>query len=680
MKQLSNRYWMYAPGEHARFWDEFYSKSIIGVGWNNLKFDLSNLKTFDEVHETSQKYESKTVSNIDSKQLYNFLISMHPGDKVFVKDGRKKIVGYGVIKSDYYFDSERREYKHLRQAEWITKGSWVLPDSETRLPMKTLTELKDSSRIQFYENLINVNNKEIMFGEEAFSLMQQLRENPNVSYYTANKAIYLEKIEEPFHSLMRKISSKFPESILKEMETEKNLFSRIPKNDYGKGGIYDYYWGAFYPKESKRTDSLQLYVMITPDVFRFGFDIGVYDKIYKNRLKNNCSKYSNFINSSLLPILQSIDCILGLRDNDDSSDSRLLIDNKVEWSEWLKNPETFGYSAVVEIIKNDMIKKSEKEIVEMVSNTFKKMYSLVLLAQHDEPVDHLAAYLGLNSPAPKVTNPIFSIADIEKETYFSEIEIVRWLSAIKRKKQAIFYGPPGTGKTFIAKSIAKYLIGGGDGAMEILQFHPSYAYEDFMQGLRPMAVTSGGLEYAMVPGRFKEFCKNASKVKGTCVLILDEINRANLSRVFGELMYLLEYRDMDIPLLAGERFSIPDNVLIIGTMNTADRSIALVDHALRRRFAFLQLKPQYEILRKYHTADGFNTDGLIATLDIINKEINNPHFSIGISYFLDKDIFSNIQDIWQMEIEPYLEEHFFDQPDKAASFSWERVASKILEK
>ena len=219
------------------------------------------------------------------------------------------------------------------------------------------------------------------------------------------------------------------------------------------------------------------------------------------------------------------------------------------------------------------------------SKTFERLFPLILLAQHDAPLEPLRQYLG-PEPADDEKNPVYALEELVSDVYMERTEVERWIRAIQRKKQAIFYGPPGTGKTYVARLIARHLIGGGDSFAEVLQFHPSYAYEDFIQGLRPKALKGGGLEYAMVPGRFKDICERARECKGACVLVLDEINRANLARVFGELMYLLEYRAESVPLAGGERFQIPENALIIGTMNTADRSIALVDHALRRRFAF----------------------------------------------------------------------------------------------
>lgn len=195
------------------------------------------------------------------------------------------------------------------------------------------------------------------------------------------------------------------------------------------------------------------------------------------------------------------------------------------------------------------------------------------------------------------------------------------------------------------------------------------------QGIRPLASPGGTLEYSVVPGRFLDFCRKAEG-KGICVLIIDEINRANLARVFGELMYLLEYRDREIPLsVDGKLFKIPENVRIIGTMNTADRSIALVDHALRRRFAFIKLQPDYEILKRYHIKEntGFPAGNLIQVLVDLNRTIKDPNYEIGISYFLKPDLTDHLESIWKMEIEPYLEEYFFDNAKSVEQFRWEKI-------
>ncbi len=281
-------------------------------------------------------------------------------------------------------------------------------------------------------------------------------------------------------------------------------------------------------------------------------------------------------------------------------------------------------------------------------------------------------------PKVPIVNQEYSLSQCAQETGFEEPTLSRWVRAIERKGQAILYGPPGTGKTYIAEKLARHLIGGDNGFSEVVQFHPAYAYEDFVQGIRPQTRDDGSLSYPVVPGRFLDFCSKARSRKGKCVLIIDEVNRANLARVFGELMYLLEYRDREIPLASGGEFRIPSNVRIIGTMNTADRSIALVDHALRRRFAFLALYPQYDVLRNFHSDSGFPVEKLIGTLEALNKKIGDRHYEVGITFFLRKDADQQLEDIWRMEVEPYLEEYFFDQPDTAKEFSWDKVKDKIL--
>jgi len=282
---------------------------------------------------------------------------------------------------------------------------------------------------------------------------------------------------------------------------------------------------------------------------------------------------------------------------------------------------------------------------------------------------------------PKPVWPVNKVVDLEEISSISGIQVealAKWVRAIERKGQAIIYGPPGTGKTFIAEHLSEHLIGDGDGFSELVQFHPAYAYEDFIQGIRPSTTGESTLCYSLTPGRFLDFCTRAKERSGNCVLIIDEINRANLARVFGELMYLLEYRDKKIPLAGGQCLSIPENVRLIGTMNTADRSIALVDHALRRRFAFIALRPQYETLIKSHANSGFPIGKLVSILKRLNGVIGDPHYEVGISFFIRKDLADHIEDIWCMEIEPYIEEYFFDQPGKVDEFRWGKIGQEIL--
>jgi len=196
--------------------------------------------------------------------------------------------------------------------------------------------------------------------------------------------------------------------------------------------------------------------------------------------------------------------------------------------------------------------------------------------------------------------------------------------------------------------------------------------------IRPKTRKDGNLEYSLDDGRFLKFCEKARNLDAEAILIIDEINRAELSRVFGELMYLLEYRDEKIKLASGDSFSFPQNVYILGTMNTADRSIALVDHALRRRFAFLRLFPDYDLLLRYHEDSDFNADGLVEVLKRINMDIGDNNYSVGVTFFLVPKIKKHIKSIWQMEIVPYLEEYFFDDPSRVKNYHWGKISEKLL--
>jgi 5-methylcytosine-specific restriction protein B len=307
--------------------------------------------------------------------------------------------------------------------------------------------------------------------------------------------------------------------------------------------------------------------------------------------------------------------------------------------------------------------------------------TLTNITEYREFVNTIARLVGLHATEVDVNTQynesLYSATQCAKDSGFSVEDIEKWVRAINRRGQAIFYGSPGTGKTFIAEKLARHITGGTDGFIDLIQFHPAYSYEDFIEGIRPKT-EKGQLSYSQASGRFLEFCERARMRNGNCVLIIDEINRANLSRVFGELMYLLEYRDKEMVLSGGTKFCIPSNVRIIGTMNTADRSIALVDHALRRRFSFIPLTPRYEVIESFHKDSDFDPIELIKVLRRVNELINDKHYHIGISFFLKKNLSTEIAEIWNLEIEPYLEEYFYDQQEKLDEFRWPKIKSKIL--
>jgi MoxR-like ATPase len=244
---------------------------------------------------------------------------------------------------------------------------------------------------------------------------------------------------------------------------------------------------------------------------------------------------------------------------------------------------------------------------------------------------------------------------------------------LKAKRQVIFYGPPGTGKTFVACRLANHLVG-SSGEVNLVQFHPSYAYEDFVEGFRPTPGAAG--QFDLRQGVLKRIALDAAaNPDDTYVLIIDEINRGNIAKVFGELYFLLEYRDEEVSLqYSDEPFALPTNLYIIGTMNTADRSIALVDSALRRRFHFVPFIPTEApvkgLLARWLAENKPELSWLAAVVDRANELLDDRHSAIGPSYFMRSDLSEEwVELIWQHSILPYIEEQLVGDEDSLGSFS-----------
>ena len=276
--------------------------------------------------------------------------------------------------------------------------------------------------------------------------------------------------------------------------------------------------------------------------------------------------------------------------------------------------------------------------------------------------------------ATQTTYPVYTAEQFLDDVFMNEEDYDTLVQLIRRKKNVILQGPPGVGKTYAAKRLAYSMMGVKDKErVKLVQFHQSYAYEDFVMGYRP---TETGFE--LRTGAFYNFCKQAEEdSEKDYFFIIDEINRGNLSKIFGELFMLIENdkRGMEIELLyADEKFCVPDNVYIIGMMNTADRSLAILDYALRRRFAFFDMNPAFETIQFKQYQENLKNpqfEALIDAIEALNVDIREDDmlgegFVIGHSYFSNivNITESELSNIIEFEIIPLLKEYWFDDPSK----------------
>ena len=575
--------WLFAPGENACMWDECKESQTMCLGWD-LIGDLSEFNNKEELTKALQvAYQKEDASfKNDSLALWQFVHDIHPGDIVYAKKGINKIIGRGVVDSDYYYDGALSTYRHIRKVKWTHYGDWDYPAH--KLVLKTLTGI-----------------------------------------------------------------SKYPDFVgnLNDIVVEGNPITTTQSTST------KHYW----------------WLVAAPEVWKFS-DINVGEVIEYTLLNENGNKrrvYQNFLDAKAgdivigyasTPTLQVVALGEIAKDTDEQhlyfrKTEQLL--NPIDYSIIKGYEELQGMECMAGGGRGTLFKVTEDE------------YQLLMeLIRKENPI---------------LTSGSIDIYTDERflnEVYMSASDLQKLKALIKKKQNIILQGAPGVGKTFTAERLAYTLMGEIDKQrVEMVQFHQNYSYEDFILGYKPNA--DGGFE--LKHGVFYKFCKKALNTPDKdFFFIIDEINRGNLSKIFGELLMLIEnsYRGKEIKLAyTDELFTVPKNLYIIGMMNTADRSLAMIDYALRRRFSFFEIYPGFatEGFKSYQLSlANEKLDKLIQGIQALNEAISSDDslgngFCIGHSYFCNQTEFSMewLENVVEYDIEPMLKEYWFDDIQKYES-------------
>ncbi len=546
-KPGQRNYWKIAPGEKASEWEECLKGSYIAIGWPELG-DLTDVDDdrFKKLQSELASKHGKGYTISGTTQVRQFS-KIEVGDIIIANRGKSEVVGIGEVTGGYYYDHAEKRLPHKLKVDWF--------DTRTRRVDKPgwVRALKKLSKEEYEEILGLVENENALVSSEAFELLESIHNNPTRDFYNEHREDFSRYIEEPLKELLASVASRLPDYMLKALETEKGIMGRFVKNDYGRGGAWDYIWGAFYPKGGRRIEDAQLYVWMNKDYLKYGFSVGRYSSSSGERLRGNLHKNRVEITETISSDINDHFHFFGYEGQNDNPQSQAR-----SFEDLLDRLEEVTFDISNLIPRESLFRKDKEELVVDIAKGFEVLFPLVIVSTEDVPMETISE---IYEPDEE-PNPEYPLVRLSQDTGVDILELETWINTLRRKKQAILYGPPGTGKTYIAKRIAEHLVGGGNGIMDLVQFHPSYSYEDFIKGIRPISDEKGNLSYPVKPGRFLEFCRIAEHREGDCVLIIDEINRANLSRVFGELMYVLEYREEPVKLAVdGQEFRIPEERL-----------------------------------------------------------------------------------------------------------------------
>jgi hypothetical protein len=530
------------------------------------------------------------------------------------------------------------------------------------------------------------------FCSDTFRFLADLKHNNYRDWMETQRERYQFVLREPLKELAAALSERYVRPVLHQqhgwnLETlarpGKSL-SSICKNSFGRSAPYETaLWLAFFrPEQGSKRDDAQLFVRVEADGVSFGLHIPAKAKRVLQQFRANAEQHIE----RLFDLLKQSDmlqhCLPALRRKDSlhsafHTPQAACPRNVLELAGWA----TGRSITIARHLSEDSALLRQDDLIGEILLTFERLLPVYACAVETEPGRWLNCHCE-RSPVPGNLEE-----DFRRRTYLGADWLARARILLQLKRQLILQGVPGTGKTHVARNLAKLLTRGREDAIRLVQFHPGYSYEDFVEGIRPTSVECNGrreITYPVEDGLLCAFAAQAAaRPAEPHVLIIDEINRGNLPRIFGELLHLLEYRDQAVVLpRSGRPFRLPPNLYLIGTMNAADYSVVHLDQALRRRFSILELLPDGEVLSAWlrdhppRHGDAF-APTVVALFEALNQRLCRdlgPRYQIGHSYFMAPQLGEDrLRMIWDHHIRPLLLDYFSQRPERLALYEFERL-------
>lgn len=666
---------------------DFRSSQSVGIGWPEVG-PISPDTPDDEIDKrfANAHPEEEGARKVWANQVRRFLRELRVDDAVMTYDPSERTYFLGQIKSD----AEWREgvLPRRRAVDWTHRVDRDALSENARNKLgsiATLFKVGPEAEAELRQNAMPLfgdlsPSTLTVRGQRAPALSHDdfdvLRRNP--------RSVPWPTLPESDRTAIKNLRQRLLQYAVKLKDELGSSITLKPfaSHPTPSGRNASLYWACVYPQNApNKSFAFQLFVIVRPEIVEYGFGSGsATGEMDEGKLDELRSQFE--LQRERLKRLRDLEWIGALaRSATDNGfrmrgrwmqpDGESEFDDPRQWLDHASSPDGGG-AAISKTMRPDDALALGDRFGDVLVRELKPFVPL-LDAIYSDAVPAAAAPTPLPSVMPR---PALTVEWLVEETLWDRVDIETVLDTLTQQTpQVIFAGPPGTSKTWIAELFARYLTQDRPGQFKTVQFHPSYSYEEFVEGLRPQT-KDGGIAFEPHNGVILRLCAGLTPDSDYRVLVIDEMNRANLPKVFGELLYLLEYRDRPIDLQYSLGFRLPRKLLMIGTMNTADRSIRSIDVALRRRFDVFECPPNSKVLERYYASRVNDVPDLIDGFESLNAALEerlDRHHKIGHAFLMSDPMSpARLHHLWKHKIGPLIEEYFFDQPDVAKEFDLRR--------